>query len=707
MLDRGRSMEFRILGPLEVIDGSRQLALGGGKQRVLLALLVLNPNEVLSSDRLIGALWGERPPPTAAKMLHNYVSQLRRALGGDASAAAALETRGNGYRLRLDRGERDLDRFEELLSRGRALGTEDPKAAAKALREALALWRGPPLAEFTFEDFAREEIARLEELRLTALEERIEVDLALGRHADLVAELTRLVEEHPLRERLRAQLMLALYRCGRQAEALEVYQAARRTLLEELGLEPGVALRELEAGILRQDPELGAAGFGAPLLRRRRGGLLIAAGGGALLVAGAIAAIVALTDRDAPSGTVALPDATCSPVAAGRSATPDLLVAADLPLSGIDRSLGAEMDAAIRYVLGEHGFRAGPYSVGYQACDEATDRGGVADQRRCEGNAAAYADTPSVITVIGTFSSPCARFEIPITNHAGLAMISPSATSVGLTSDGPGGEPGEPDRLYPTGERTFARIVADDNVQAAANALLARRLAIRRLFLLEGVSPAPYSEDLVNGVRYAAKRLGIRVVGRARWDSAAHRFPALVERVRQARPDGVFLGGALIENEGHLIRELRAALPRARLLAPDGFSATDALVDVAGSAAEGMTVTISGTPAEALGPQGRKFVAGFSEDLGVTPETYSVYAAQAAEVVLDAIARSEGTRASVVRELFRTRVQDGIVGDFSITATGDTTARAISAYRIEGGRQELLTVLTPGRELVSGSAASR
>jgi DNA-binding SARP family transcriptional activator/ABC-type branched-subunit amino acid transport system substrate-binding protein len=706
MLTRGRSMEFRILGPLEVSEAGREVAVGGGKQRVVLALLLLHPNEVLSKDRLIDVLWGESPPPTAAKMLHNYVSQLRRALGGNGSPAA-LETRGNGYLLRLDRGERDVDRFEELLSRGRALGTDDPRAAADLLREALALWRGPPLADFTYEEFARVEIGRLEELRLSALEDRIDADLALGRHADLVAELRRLVGEHPLRERLRAQLMLALYRSGRRAEALEVYQDARRALLEERGLEPGGALRELEAGILREDPKLGApSGFGAPLLRRRKRGLLIAVGGAALLAAAAVAAIFALSDRDDPSSAAALPGATCSPVVAASRATHDMLVAADLPLSGIDRSLGAEMDAAIRYVLREHGFRAGPYSVGYQTCNEATDRGGVADQRRCERNAAAYADTPSVVVVIGTFSSPCARFEIPITNHAGLAMISPSATSVGLTSDGPGAEPGEPDRLYPTGERTFARIVADDNVQAAANGLLARRLGIRRLFLLEG-SPAPYSEGLVNGVDHAAERLGVRVVGRARWDPAARRFPALVERVREAHPDGVFLGGALIENEGHLIGELRAALPRARLLAPDGFSATDALVDVAGSAAEGMTVTISGTPPEALGPQGRRFVAGFSEDLGVTPETYSVYAAQAAEVVLDAVARSDGTRASVVRELFRTHVQDGIVGDFSITAKGDTTARTISAYRIEGGRQELLTVLTPGRELVPGSAAAR
>src|SRR5215207_2592370 len=202
MLARGGSMEFRILGPLEASEAGREVAVGSGKQRVVLALLLLHPNEVLSKDRLIDVLWAERPPPTAAKMLHNYVSQLRRTLGGNGSAAA-LETRGNGYLLRLDPGERDVDRFEQLLSRGRDLRTEDPKAAAEVLGEALALWRGPPLADFRYEEFAREEIGRLEELRLAALEERIEADSALGRHADLVAELRRLVGEHPLRERLR------------------------------------------------------------------------------------------------------------------------------------------------------------------------------------------------------------------------------------------------------------------------------------------------------------------------------------------------------------------------------------------------------------------------------------------------------------------------------------------------------------------------
>jgi branched-chain amino acid transport system substrate-binding protein len=514
------------------------------------------------------------------------------------------------------------------------------------------------------------------------------------------------VGEHPLRERLRAQLMLALYRSGRQAEALEAYQAGRSALLEERGLEPGPALRELEAAILQQDPKLGAAAQPSLLRGRRRGALLMAGGGGALLAAALVAAIISLDDGDdggAEQRVDALPAAHCSSVASAPGATPRLLIAAGLPLGATYRTLGTEMDAAIRYVLRGRGFRAGRHSVGYQACDESTPAGEVDDEGRCAHNARAYARLQSVVAVIGPFSSTCATFQIPITNRAGLAMLSPTNTYVGLTRAGAGVAPGEPDVLYPTGRRTYARVIPDDRLQMAANGLLARRLGVRRLFLLQGLAGAPL-EAALDQVDYAARHAGVRVVGRDGWDSSAQDFSDLVRRIRRARADGVFLGGALNENEGLLIRELHEVLPRAQLLAPDGFSATDVLVDDAGSAAEGMTVTIAGTSPSALGSRGREFVERLSDHLGVTPEPYSIYAAQAAEVMLDAIERSDGTRASVVRELFRTRVRDGIVGDFALTPTGDTTSRAVSVYRISGGRQELFGVLTPGRDLVRGSA---
>jgi DNA-binding SARP family transcriptional activator len=245
-------VEFRILGPLEVIEGGRALRLGSRKQRALLALLVLHGGEVVSRDRLIDDLWHGKPPPAAETTVRSHISRLRSALG-----AARLLSRPPGYMLVLAPEELDAARCERLLAEAReALAQGRAAEAAERLRAALALWRGSALADVAYEPFAQGAIARLEELRLAVLEERIEADLTLARHADVVGELEALVAEHPLRERLRGQLMLALYRSGRQAEALESYQQARRVLTEELGLEPGTALRDLQRAILAQDPSL-------------------------------------------------------------------------------------------------------------------------------------------------------------------------------------------------------------------------------------------------------------------------------------------------------------------------------------------------------------------------------------------------------------------------------------------------------------------
>lgn len=239
-------MDFRILGPLEVADDGRLLALGGTKQRMLLALLLLRANEVVSRDRLIDELWDGSPPHSGKTALQVYVSQLRKALGPD-----LILTQPPGYLIRVSDGELDLHRFEQLVAAAR---TEEPVQAARLLREGLALWRGAPLAELG-DSFAPTERA-LEEQRLAALEQRIDADLALGRHAELIPELEGLVREQPLRERLRGQLMLALYRCGRQADALDVYRSGQRRLDEELGLQPGNELQRLERAILNHDRSL-------------------------------------------------------------------------------------------------------------------------------------------------------------------------------------------------------------------------------------------------------------------------------------------------------------------------------------------------------------------------------------------------------------------------------------------------------------------
>jgi DNA-binding SARP family transcriptional activator len=237
--------DFRILGPLEVSDETGPLLLGGLKQRAVLAMLLLEPGRIIAVDRLIDALWGEEPPRTATTSLQNFISQLRKTLG-----AEVLETKAPGYRLRIRPGELDLDRFRVLVESAR---DADPQTRAEKLRHALALWRGPALGDFAYEAWAQPHIAQLEEQRLAALEERVEADLEAGAHTELTGELEVLVEEFPMRERLRGQHMLALYRSGRQAEALQTYQEGRRLLVEQLGIDPSRELQRLHGAILRQD----------------------------------------------------------------------------------------------------------------------------------------------------------------------------------------------------------------------------------------------------------------------------------------------------------------------------------------------------------------------------------------------------------------------------------------------------------------------
>jgi len=302
-------LEFRVLGPLEVIRGQQGLPLGSPKQRALLGLLVVHANEPTPRERLIEELWGDAAPKTVNAVLNVYLSRLRRLLA-DGSGEQLLVTQAAGYVLSVRPEGLDARRFEALLERGRReLASGEAGRASLTLRDALALWRGPALADLAFEPFAQTEIARLEELRLAALEARIEAELVLGRQDSLVAELETLVAAHPYREGLRAQLMLALYRSGRQAEALETYRRARRTFSQELGIEPGPRLQEMEGAILRQDSSLEPPGPEVPrreeewtetvLEKRRlptRGILALAAAVGLVIAAAVVAAVRDLSD---------------------------------------------------------------------------------------------------------------------------------------------------------------------------------------------------------------------------------------------------------------------------------------------------------------------------------------------------------------------------------------------------------------------------
>jgi ABC-type transport system substrate-binding protein/DNA-binding SARP family transcriptional activator len=282
-------IEFRILGPFEAARDGLLLDLPAGKPRALLAVLLLHRGEVVSVDMLVDELWGESPPQTAAKNVQGYVARLRRTLGD-----GVLSTRTPGYALHLDDGRLDSARFQTLVEQARH---ERPAAASDRLREALGLWRGSALADFAYESFAQDEIRRLEDLRLSALEDRIEADLALGRHENVLPELESLVAAHPLRERLQGQLLVALYRRGRQADALEAYRSARRRFVDELGVEPGPELQALERKILEHDPSLQSPPHrGHPIADERphrigRRGVIAAA---ALTIAAVVAALLAL-----------------------------------------------------------------------------------------------------------------------------------------------------------------------------------------------------------------------------------------------------------------------------------------------------------------------------------------------------------------------------------------------------------------------------
>src|SRR5262249_41943062 len=288
----GSGVEFRILGPLEAVVAGRPVPLGGAQQRALLAVLVVRRGVVVATDRLVDELWGERPPPTASKTVQGYVAALRKVLTGD-----VIITRGRGYVLAVEPDQIDAGRFESLVADGqRALAAADPNLAQERLRSALGLWRGDPLAELSCDGLVEVEIARLQELRLAAVGDELDAELALGQHAALVGELEALVREHPLSERFRAQLMLALYRSGRPADALRAYRDARSVLVDELGIEPGPELRDLERGILSHAPALDAppraAIRGRASPRVPRGGILIAAGAALLLVVAAIAGLL-------------------------------------------------------------------------------------------------------------------------------------------------------------------------------------------------------------------------------------------------------------------------------------------------------------------------------------------------------------------------------------------------------------------------------
>jgi YVTN family beta-propeller protein len=410
------------------------------------------------------------------------------------------------------------------------------------------------------------------------------------------------------------------------------------------------------------------------------------------------------SSRVSSPGPSALPSSSCSGVEFPHSSQPRYLSASDLPFQDQSTLAGVlQMSDAIRFVLAQHHFRAGRYSIGYQSCDDSVPQTGSYDTGKCASNAVAYAANRRVIGVIGGFNSGCAATQIGVLGQARggpLAMISPAATAVGLTHIGPGAAPGEPQKYYEHGTRNFVRVVATDDLQGAADALLAKRLGVTRLYLLHDGST--YGFGIASNVRHAATKLGMAVGGFEQWNSQATTYTPIARRIERTGAEAVFLGGSVAGSNGaSLVRSLRSVLGgRVRILTPDGFTPISLFERLAGPAAEGATVSFPATPPERLLDEGQQFVTDFGKAIGRPVEAYSVAAAQAAEVLLNAIARSDGTRASVTKQLFKTKVSNGILGSFSIDRNGDTTAGAVTIYRIVGGSPRLIGVITPMRSLL-------
>jgi branched-chain amino acid transport system substrate-binding protein len=413
----------------------------------------------------------------------------------------------------------------------------------------------------------------------------------------------------------------------------------------------------------------------------------------------AVFAAVALAgcggDDGSPASAGAPPPATldtCSRVFYDGPGRPDVLIVSDLPLQGGYANDGLQGTQAVRIVLEQRGFRAGDHTVGYVSCDGSTATDSVSPAK-CRRSGRAYAGAPDVVGVIGPFFSSCMIHQLPITNRAGLAVVGPGNTYVGLTRSGPGIAASEPERYYPTGRRNFVRLAAPDDLQGRAHAALARSRGVTRAFVLNDGADA-YSVGTATGFRKAARKAGIEVVGFETWDPEARDYAALAREVERSGADGVFLGGYIFSNAGPLIRELRAQLGAdASLMAPEAIFPLPALVERAGTAAEGMLVSLSAIATERLEGAGADFLERFRRRTDQDPCCYTVHVAQAAHVLLDAIAATDGSREAVTAALRKVRVRGGIIGDFGFDENGDVAPSLVSVYRVTRGEQRLLEVV--------------
>jgi branched-chain amino acid transport system substrate-binding protein len=412
---------------------------------------------------------------------------------------------------------------------------------------------------------------------------------------------------------------------------------------------------------------------------------------------------------DGGGGVSALPSSSCTEVEYEGEGEPDLLIASDLPMQGADRVQTLQMADAIRYILGQSDWKAGDFNIAYQMCDDSTAQAGAWDSGKCSENASSYAANSDLIGVVGTFNSGCAQIIIPVLNEAddgGIAMVSPANTKVCLTEQVPSCESTEPDKYYPTGTRNYSRVVALDDSQAATLATFVKdNLKLSSVFILN--DKQAYGLGLATNLENSFKFLDVEVKGNEGWDQKASNYEALFNKVKQSGAEGVVLAGLVTLNGVKLLKDKYAVLgsnEEVPLLAPDGFTPFTEVDKAGKDVSTGMYITVAGSSATALeaeGGQGAEFIKNYKEEYGVARvEPYTAYAAQAAQVLLDAIASAGDSRADVIAAIHNVDV-DGILGQFAINENGDVDSGAITVY--EGPDWGDVEVITPTVELVKAA----
>lgn len=671
-------MEFRVLGPLEVLDGGTALALGGPRQRLVLAYLILEANRVVSTDRLIDRIWGDEPPDAARAALFAYISRLRKLLG-----PARIKARPPGYVLAAERNDIDALRFADLVEEAHR-GVDNRDLAAARLTEALQLWRGGALSDLVDSEALRPEIARLEAMRLGALEDRAEAEIDLGRLRKAIPQLEALTAEFPFRERLWSQLILALYRSGRQGDALSAYHRARTTLVEELGIDPSVELRHLHEQVLQQDPALDspapqptqaqpaaavggathAAGNGAPAVPKppgRRRYLIVATALG-LLAVGAYA-------------WLGRPPATLP----ARVWT----IGLDMPLSGAGAAAGQPVRNAVQMAVDDFN-AAGGLDGSTLALSVLDDAG---DPTRGVENAHAFVDDPATIAMIGGWGSKVTYALIPITNVAGLLECSPASTLPELTKPRDGAldlRAAHPDAI------SFVRLPPADDIQAVALASFAYRdLGVRYALVIDDTGVGriiadPFEEQF--------KKLGGTTLRRA--FNPGGDPSALLAPLNGADPPGLVFFGGLTDTGAAAVR---------RVMAESGHSSTpflswDPLLDGSGSQPGsyiqqvGLPGAIESYVAHASLPDYKSsFADAYRQRFGSEPDEYSAAGYACVQIITGSMRgiAASGPTADTVRQLLRAfavgpgHLFESVLGAEGFDPNGDALRQFVTFYRVE------------------------